>query len=424
MDGFSYRNGQLHCENLPVASLAERYGTPLYVYSNSALLNRLGELQQAFAPAKPHICYSIKANSNLSILRLLNRAGAGFDIVSVGELYRALKAGADPARIVFAGVGKTPDEIRAALKAGIRMFNAESEAELRAADAVAASLGRKATVALRINPDVNARTHANTTTGRKENKFGIALPHARRIFAQRRHYPNLNITGIHLHLGSPIYTVEPYEKALHKMRSFVAEVRSLGAEVRTMNMGGGYAVSYDGRRVITPRDYARAILPPIREMGLELIIEPGRYIVANSAVLLSRVTYVKEGWLKRRFVILDTAMNDLMRPALYGSHHEIWPAVGAPAPILGSARARKPARLETVDIVGPICETTDCFARDRRIPAVRAGDVVVLFSAGAYGMSMSSTYNSRCRPAEVMVAGKRARLIRKRESHEELTRGE
>jgi diaminopimelate decarboxylase len=343
--------------------------------------------------------------------------------VSGGELYRALKAGAAPYRIVFAGVGKTPQEIQEAIRAGICMFNAESEAELRATDAAARALNRKAVVALRINPDVDALTHAHTTTGRKDNKFGIALPQAREIFARRRRYPNLEISGIHLHLGSPIYSVEPYRKGLNKMRSFVAEVRALGAELRTINIGGGYCIPYEGQRVIGPRDYARVILPVVRELELELIIEPGRFIAANSAVLLGRVTYVKEGWLGRKFVILDAGMNDLIRPALYGSYHQIWPVRGAPAPILGG-RARKGVRLETVDIVGPICETTDCFARERRIPRVRAVELLTLFSAGAYGMSMSSNYNSRPRAAEVLVAGKRARVIRRRETYEELTRGE
>ncbi len=423
MDGFTHRAGQLYCEEVPLTLLAERYGTPLYVYSRSALLNRLKELQEAFAPASPLICYSVKANSNLSILRLLGKAGAGFDIVSGGELFRALNAGADPSKIVFAGVGKSPREIAAAIRAGIRMFNAESEAELQAADAAAKALHCRATVALRINPDVDARTHAKTTTGRKDNKFGIALPHAREIFARHGRYPNLDITGIHLHLGSPIYTVEPYRKALEKMRSFVAEVRGTGAQLRTINMGGGYCISYEGQKVIAPRDYARAILPAVRQMGLGLIIEPGRFIVGNSALLLGRVTYVKEGWLGRKFVILDAGMNDLMRPALYGSYHQIWPVRGPAAPILGG-RARKGARLETVDIVGPICETTDCFARERRIPRMRAGELVALFSTGAYGMSMSSSYNSRPRAAEVLVSGGRARVIRKRETYDDLTRGE
>lgn len=422
MDGFTHKNGELYCEGVAVETLARKYGTPLYVYSQKALLARLGELQTAFKAVKPHICYSIKANSNLSILRLVAKAGAGFDIVSGGELFRALKAGADPSTIVFAGVGKTPDEIRAALNAGIRMFNAESEAEIAAADAVARKVGKKAVIALRVNPDVDARTHAKTTTARKDNKFGIALPHAREIFANRGRYPHVEISGIHLHLGSPIYTVEPYREALAKMESFIPELRALGAEIKTLNMGGGYCVSYEGQKVIRPRDYARVIVPAVRRLGVQLLIEPGRYVTANSALLLARVVYVKEGWNKRRFVILNAAMNDLVRPAMYGSHHHIWPARGTASPLLSPA-GRK-AAVETVDIVGPICETSDCFAKDRAIPRVAAGDTMVIFSAGAYGMAMSSSYNSRPRAAEVLVDGRRARIIRQRETYDDLIRGE
>lgn len=422
MDGFTQKGGQLHCEGVPVEALARRYGTPLYVYSRAALLARVRELQDAFGAVRPHICYSIKANSNLSILRLVARAGAGFDIVSGGELFRALKAGADPAGIVFAGVGKTPDEIRAALRAGIRMFNSESEAELAAINTAAGGLGVRAVAALRVNPDVDARTHAKTTTARKDNKFGIALPHAREIFAQRARYPNVEISGVHLHLGSPIYTVEPYREALAKMDRFIPELRAMGAEIKTLNIGGGYCVSYEGQKVIRPRDYARVIVPAVRRLGVRLLIEPGRFITANSAVLLARVVYVKEGWNRRKFVILDAAMNDLVRPAMYGSHHHIWPARGAASPLV--AGGRRKAGVETVDIVGPICETSDCFAKDRPLPPVCAGETLVIFSAGAYGMSMSSSYNSRPRACEVLVEGTRTRVIRRRETYEDLVRGE
>lgn len=422
MDGFTQKSGQLHCEGIPVETLARRYGTPLYVYSSAALTARVRELQQAFRAVRPHICYSIKANSNLSILRLVARAGAGFDIVSGGELFRALKAGADPATIVFAGVGKKPDEIRAALRAGIRMFNSESEAELAAINTVAGGLGVRAVAALRVNPDVDARTHAKTTTARKDNKFGIALPHAREIFAQRARYPHVEISGIHLHLGSPIYTVEPYREALAKMDSFIPDLRALGAEIKTLNIGGGYCVSYEGQKVIRPRDYARVIVPAVRRLGVQLLIEPGRFIAANSAVLLASVVYVKEGWNRRKFVILDAAMNDLVRPAMYGSHHHIWPARGPASPLVASRGSK--AAVETVDIVGPICETSDCFAKDRSLPPVCAGDTLVIFSAGAYGMSMSSSYNSRPRACEVLVDGTRARVIRRRETYDDLVRGE
>lgn len=422
MDGFSYRRGELHCEGVPVSSLAAQYGTPLYLYSKAALQARLKELQQAFRAAHPLISYSVKACSNLSVLRVLAQAGSGFDIVSGGELFRALKAGADPSKIVFAGVGKSPQEIAQALRAGICMFNVESEAELAAADTAARALRRTARVALRLNPDIDARTHAKTTTGRKDNKFGIDLERGRRLFRERARFPNVELSGIHLHLGSPIYSVEPYRKALKKAAAFVKEVRSYGVQLRSLNLGGGYCISYEGQEVIRPKDYAAVIVPAVKELGLELIIEPGRFIVGNSAILLARVVYTKEGWLRRKFAILDAGMNDLIRPAFYGSYHHIWPVRGPASPMINPGEKGPKPRLETMDIVGPICETSDCFARDRQIPPVQAGDLVALFSAGAYGMSMSSTYNSRPRPAEVLVAGKRSKWIRKRETYEDLIR--
>jgi diaminopimelate decarboxylase len=371
------------------------------------------------------ICYSVKANSNSSILRLLARANAGFDVVSGGELFRVLEAGGAPSKIVFAGVGKTPGEIAAALRAGIHMFNVESEAELSAIDAVAARSGRKAKVALRLNPNVDAQTHTKTSTGRKEDKFGIDLPIARELFADRARYSHLEIAGVHMHLGSPLYSVAPIRRALAKVRRFIREVRELGARPRTLNVGGGFCISYDGRKVIRPADYAAAILPAARELGMQLIIEPGRFIVGNSAILLSRVIYVKEGWEGRKFVIIDAAMNDLIRPALYGAYHHIWPVRGPVAPLLGApGRGAAETGLETMDIVGPICETSDCFARDRRLPPVKSGDLIAVFSAGAYGMAMSSTYNSRPRAAEVLVNGGKTQRIRKRESYRDLVRGE
>jgi len=425
MDGFRYSHGELHCEDVPAALLAARYGTPLYVYSRSALAQRLKDLRQAFRSARPLICYSVKANSNSSILRLLARANAGFDIVSGGELFRVLKAGGAPSKIVFAGVGKTPDEIAAALRAGIYMFNVESEAELSAIDAVAARTGCRAKVALRLNPNVDARTHTKTSTGRKEDKFGIDLLMARGLFADRARYSHLEIAGVHVHLGSPLYSVAPVRRALVKVRRFIREVRELGARPRTLNMGGGFCISYDGRKVIRPADYAAVILPVARELGMQLIIEPGRFIVGNSAVLLSRVIYVKEGWAGRKFVIIDAAMNDLIRPALYGAYHHIWPVRGPVAPLLGApGRGAAETGLETMDIVGPICETSDCLGRDRRLPPVKSGDLVAIFGAGAYGMAMSSTYNSRPRAAEVLVNSGKTQRIRKRESYRDLVRGE
>lgn len=423
MQAFIHKNRQLFCEDIPVERLAAKHGTPLYIYSRRSFLERLSEIRNAFSPANPLICYSVKANSNLSILRMLARAGAGFDIVSGGELFRALKAGAKPSKIVFAGVGKSPNEMAAALKAGIFMFNAESEAEVAAASRVAGELGLRARIALRLNPDVDARTHAKTTTAKKENKFGIDLHTARNIFAQRERYPNADICGIHIHLGSPIYSVAPFRSAMRKVKTFVREIRALGAEITHLNVGGGYAISYDGKPVIRPTDYAKVVLPAVKTMNLRLCIEPGRFIAGNSGILVSRVIYRKEGWFGRKFLIIDAAMNDLLRPALYDSYHHIWPASGPPSPAF-DPRRKSPCKLETVDIVGPICESSDCFGAKRRIPALREGNLVVIYSVGAYGMAMGSTYNSRPRPCEVLVHQNRARVIRHRETYEDLIRGE
>jgi diaminopimelate decarboxylase len=422
MDGFSHRAGQLYCEGVSVAGLARRHGTPLYLYSKAAILNRFSELRRAYRAAAPLITFSVKSNGNLSILRLLAEAGAGFDIVSGGELFRVLKAGGDPAKVVFAGVGKKPEEIEAAIKAGILMFNAESEAELEAINRVARKRRRTARVALRVNPDVDARTHAKTTTGRRDNKFGIDLETADRLFTDSARFPNLEMSGIHMHLGSPIYSVGPYRHALRKAARFLRDIRRHGAVVRTLNIGGGYAISYDGKKIIGPRDYAAVILPALAEMKLQLILEPGRFILGNSAILVSRVTYIKTGWGGRQFAILDAGMNDLLRPALYDAYHHIWPVSGPPSPLLKESGAK--VKTEIMDIVGPICETSDCFAKDRRVPPLKEGDFIAIFSTGAYGMSMSSSYNARPRACELLVSGRKASVIRKRETYEDLVRGE
>ena len=426
MDGFSYKRGRLYCDGVSVPALAERYGTPLYVYSRSAFLNRWKELKRAFADARPLICYSVKANGNLAVLRALARAGSGFDIVSGGELFRALKAGAKPERIVFAGVGKTSDEMRQALRAGIHMFNVESAAELDALQRAAKRLRTTAQAALRLNPDVDARTNAKTTTARKENKFGIDLHRARAILARRSEYPNVRLRGLHLHLGSPIYSAAPYRAALRKAAVFAREARAEGAELDTLNIGGGYCISYDGRKVIGAQQYAKAIVPAAKALGMKLILEPGRYVIGNAGILVTKVTYVKKGWLDREFVVVDAGMNDLLRPALYDAEHHIWPVEGPPSPVLSlaSGRQQRASRLKKVDIVGPICETSDCFARDRRIPRCAEGDLLAVFSAGAYGMTMGSNYNARPRACEVLVSGTRHRVIRRRETYDDLIRGE
>jgi len=423
MDEFVHRRRELYCEDVPVSALAARYGTPLYVYSKSAFLTRLGELRDAFTEARPLICYSVKASGNLCLLRLMARAGAGFDVVSGGELFRVLKAGGRASKVVFAGVGKTEKEIREAISAGIRAFNVESVQELQAIDRAARRARKRARALIRLNPDVDARTVTKTTTAKRENKFGIDLDHARDVFAQRRRFPSVEIEGVHVHLGSPMYTTAPFRQGLRKVARFIADVRGLGAGISTLNVGGGYCISYDGRKVIGPGDYAAAILPAVRKLGVELILEPGRYIAGNSGILVARVTYVKRGWSNRTFVVLDAGMNDLLRPALYDAYHHIWPVKGPAPPPFGKGRPRRKS-LEKVDIVGPICETSDCFAKSRRLPSVKSGDLLAVYSAGAYGMSMSSTYNARPRPAEVLVSRKRHRPIRKRETYADLIRGE
>jgi diaminopimelate decarboxylase len=318
-------------------------------------------------------------------------------------------------------VGKTGDEIRQALRAGIYQFNVESPAELRAIDRAAADLGARPRAALRLNPDVDARTHHKTTTGKKENKFGIPLDEGLDLIRRRAEFPRVDLCGVHLHLGSPLYTVDPYREALEKMASFIPAARAAGAAIETLNLGGGYCVSYDGRPAIGPADYAAVIVPAARRVGCRLILEPGRYVVANSAVLLTRVVYEKDGWSGRRFVICDAGMNDLIRPALYDSHHHIWPVKGPASPAFFGG---PPAQGKRVDVVGPICESSDVFARDRELPPVAEGDLLAVFSAGAYGFSMGSQYNGRPRPAEALVEGGKYRLIRRRESYEDLIRGE
>ena len=418
---FAYRCDGLWCEGVRVADLAEMHGTPLYVYSRAEIEWRLAQTQQAFAELDPLVCYSIKANGNLSLLRVLAAKGCGFDIVSGGELFRALKAGADPSKIVYAGVGKSAEEIRAALEAGILQFDVESPSELRRINALAGEAGVRARAALRLNPDVNARTHAKTTTGKKETKFGIPLADGRALFGRPDDFPHLEINGIHLHLGSPMYTVDPHREALAKMVDFIASVRSTGARVETLNVGGGYCISYDGKEVLGPEAYAEVIVPVVRDLGCRLILEPGRYIVGNAGVLVSRVEYLKDGWSGRKFVICDAGMNDLLRPALYDAYHHIWPVQGpASCAFLGEDQGNWP----TVDVVGPICESSDVFGRDRPLPPVDEGDLLAIFSAGAYGLSMSGNYNGRPRPAEVLVDGEAYRVVRLRETYADLIRGE
>ena len=421
MDGFPYRDGEFYCEDVPLRQIATQFGTPVWVYSKNYLLARFREIQTAFAAADPVICYSVKANANLTLLRTMHEAGSSFDVVSGGELYRVKQAGADLRRVVFAGVGKTDDEIRFALESNILMFNVESEPELDAISRVAGAMSRKAPVALRLNPDVDAKTHAKTTTGKRGNKFGMDIERATVLAAKVLRDPNLTLCGIHMHLGSPILSTEPYAAAVEKAIQVVNDFRRNGHEIRWINLGGGFGISYRKQEGPPASDYAKVIVPAVREARCQLALEPGRFIVGNAGALVSQVVYTKrEGG--KTFVIQDAAMNDLVRPAMYDAFHRIWPAAPRVAPP-DDYEAQVPG-CPPVDVVGPICESGDYLAKDRSFPPVERGDVLVTFSAGAYGMAMSSNYNSRPRAAEVLVDGKSTTLIRRRETYADLVHHE
>lgn len=420
MDAFQYRENQLYCEDVSVAKLAEEYGTPLYIYSAGALTDALKTLQEAYAEVDPLVCYSVKANSNLGVLRLLNEHGSGFDVVSGGELFRVRKAGGDPGKTVFAGVGKSDPEIAQAIEAGVLMFNVESEAELESIARVASSMGRVAPIALRVNPDVDPKTHRYTSTGQKESKFGLDIDRALRIAGTVKDAPSLSMIGMHMHIGSQITSVDPYVKAVEKGVELIGKLRAMGHPIAWYNMGGGYGIAYRGPEARPIREFAAAILPGIRATNCRLAIEPGRVIAGNAGVLVSRVLYTKQSG-DKRFLIQDAAMNDLIRPALYESFHRIWPVAvpeGMPAPP-ADYEAEIPGA-EPRDVVGPICESGDFFAKDRPLPPLDRGDLLATFSAGAYGMVMASNYNTRPRAAEVLVEGGSARLVRRRETLDDL----
>jgi diaminopimelate decarboxylase len=424
MDHFHYRNRVLHCEDVAVPSLAETYSTPLFVYSKRTLLHHLGALQRAFAAAQPLICYSLKTNPNLGICRIMEGAGAGFDVTSGGELYRALAAGGVGDKIVFAGVGKTDAELRYGLESNVRMFNVESEAELQALADVAKAFGKPARVALRVNPDLPPKTHVKTDTSVKGTKFGLdidtVVEFAQGVVAN----PHLRVVGLHMHLGSPIVDPKPYREGLEKGVVLVERLRKQGHPIESINMGGGFGIHYRKQEAPPADAFAEVIVPAVRAAGCRLILEPGRFIVGNAGVLVSRVIYTKESG-GRHFIIQDAAMNDLIRPTLYDSFHRIWPvepAAGFPTPP-EDYEADIPGTGKN-DVVGPVCESGDFLAKDRRLPPVHRGELLATFSAGAYGMAMSSNYNSRTRAAEVIVEGNNHRLIRRRETYEDLVRTE
>ncbi len=406
MNAFSLQNGQMHCEAVPLSAIAERFGTPCDVYSRAALESALDEYQQPLAEVDALVCYAVKANSNLALLKVFAQRGAGFDIVSLGELKRALAAGADPQKIVFSGVGKSAAEMAFALSTGILCFNVESAPELERLNEVAGSLGKRAPISLRVNPDVDAKTHPYISTGLKENKFGVAYEDAVSVYTQASRLANLEIVGIDCHIGSQLLDPAPFAEALTKLLQLIDQLAAKGITLRHIDLGGGLGIRYKDETEPTVKSYLQPLLASLKERGLKIVLEPGRRLVGNAGVLLTRIEFLKPGAVKN-FAIVDAAMNDLARPALYDAWHDIL----AVAPRSGAALHW--------DVVGPICESGDFLGRDRAL-ALAPGDLLAVMSAGAYGMAMSSNYNTRPRAAEVMVDGTQMQLVRRRETIEEL----
>ncbi len=410
-EAFPRRDGCLYAEGLPVADIAAQVGTPVYLYSAGALLHAYDGINEAFA-GRPHlICYSIKANMNLAVVNTLVRRGAGIDVTSRGELFRARAAGADPEKIVYSGVGKRDDEIRAALEEGIKLFNVESRAELRHIDSVAGAMGVRAPIAFRVNPDVDPQTHPYISTGLRTSKFGVPISEAVEAYAEAKALPNVDVIGLDCHIGSQLVSIEPFADALARVANLVVELRGAGHGIEIIDVGGGLGVMYAEEVPPSPAEYAAAVQGAVGDLDCEIVLEPGRSLTANAGIFVTRVLYTK-GSDEKSFVVVDGGMNDLLRPALYDAYQRIEP--------VGQARPG----VQKVDIVGPVCESGDFFAKDRSFPSVEEGDLVAVRSAGAYGFSMSSNYNGRPRCAEVLVRGDRFAVVRERENLEDLVRGE
>jgi diaminopimelate decarboxylase len=437
---FRYRDGHLYCEDVDLTRIATELGTPAYVYSAGTILDHYARLDAALAPLDHLVCYAVKANSNRTILNLLVRAGAGFDIVSGGELFRVLAAGGDPAKCTFAGVGKSADEIEYALERGVHSFNVESEAELETIERIASAKNMRAPIALRVNPDVDPHTHKYISTGSQENKFGIALNQVRAVYERAARMSNIEIVGVQMHIGSQITEAKPFASAIEKVASLVRELKSKYA-IQFFSIGGGMGIIY--RRALesgtgkwwrdhgpagagsafSVRDYAEAIVPSLRDLDIRILVEPGRFLIGNAGVLLTRVRYIKQTG-SRKFAIVDAGMNDLIRPALYQSYHEIVPCSASVSDADPSTSMSPSKSLEKIDIVGPVCESGDFFALDREMPELREGDLLAIMSTGAYGFVMASNYNSRPLPAEALVRGDKFALIRKRQKWDDLLREE
>jgi diaminopimelate decarboxylase len=411
MHHFVYKNDDLYCEDVSVAYIADQVGTPFYLYSYATIKRHFRVFGDAFNELDHLTCFSVKSNSNLAILRLFALEGGGADIVSGGELFRALKAGIPPDKIVFSGVGKTTEEIELALKSGVLMFNVESDQELQNLNKIAKDIGCKATIAIRINPDVGPKTHPYIVTGHSENKFGIQIRDSLKTYTLARQLENIDIKGISCHIGSQLTDIDPFVEALRKLKNLLTELTKMGFDIKYLNLGGGLGITYNDEKPPHPSEYARALKSTIGENKFTLILEPGRVIIGNAGVLVTKVLYTKSTTSKR-FIIVDAAMNDLLRPTLYNSFHAIQPV------------KMSHSEMFTADLVGPICETGDFLAKDRKIPPFKPGNLVAIMSAGAYAFSMASNYNSRTRPAEVMVKDRVFSIIRSRETYDDLIHGE
>lgn len=424
MDHFTYSSGTLFVEGMEVDRIADQVGTPAYLYSKATFLDHLHKIQQAYSGIETIVCYSVKACGNINILKFMAEAGSGFDIVSGGELYRTLQAGADMSQVVYAGVGKTDAEIVEAMNAGIGYFNIESEAELenliRLANDLPPAQVVRPKAALRVNPDVDYKTHRYITTGKKETKFGVDIERALKVFAQYGENESVDLCAIHVHLGSGGKTIDPFVIAVEKILPLIDQLRQQGHKVETLDLGGGYGADYESDTVPSASDYAAGIVPLLKNKDLKLILEPGKSICANAGMLVTRVLYEKQGGSKK-FLIVDAGMNDLIRPSLYSAFHFIWPARVADDFVPPNRRKDLAMKnLEVVDVVGPICEGADFLAKDRALPPVKRGDILAVFTAGAYGFTMASNYNARGRTPEVLVDGDQFSVIRKRETYEDL----
>ena len=420
MDYFNYKNGELFAEEVSIGRIAEQVGTPVYIYSKATFKEHLHKIQQSYSRLDTMICYSVKACGNINLLRFMAEAGSGFDIVSGGELYRVLQSGGDPSKTVFAGVGKTDAEISGALEANIGYFNIESEAELENLIRLAKQKGKRPKIALRVNPDVDYKTHTFLTTGKKETKFGVDIERAVKVFTDYGDNPTVNLCAVHVHLGTGGKKIDPYVEAVEKILPLIEKLRGQGHTIEALDLGGGYGADYESDTVPSAAEYAAGIVPLLKDKNIKLILEPGKSICANAGIMLTRVLYIKRGGSKK-FVIVDAGMNDLIRPSLYDAFHFIWP-VKVNEKFVPQKR-NKDLQIdgcEVVDIVGPICEGADFFAKDRALPPAKRGDLLSIFTAGAYGFTMSSNYNARGRAAEVLVDGKNFSVIRRRETYEDL----